>query len=85
MSDLRLAAINGETTIPIGEIGTIADEAYILGSMIESGALNASSALVIAEVDGYVKLICIGPSPTTAEAVGLLELAKARIINGAFQ
>lgn len=82
---LHLAAVNGERTIPIDPGSDIAACARAFADLIDNGEVEADSAIVILDVHGFIEFLSFGPSPSISEALGMLDLAKAKIINGAFR
>ena len=86
MSELRLAAVNGERTIPIG-LNDVALAARGFADAIDSGAVTSRTAILLSvNNDGNLETTWFGSQgPTIAEAIGLLELAKAKIVNGAWR
>lgn len=77
MTELRLAAIDGEATIAVG-LDPIAASAHALGDAIEAGKIAVEKCILVAIVDGMVTYTAWG-GVTLVEATGLLELASRRI------
>lgn len=89
MSDgdhLRLAAVDGEQTIPIDpNANALAEQLRIFADRIEDGTIATERVVAICEVSGRVKTVCVGPLPTIIDIVGLLDLAKQRFLREAFE
>lgn len=77
MTELRLASINGEQTIPIGD-DPVAAWARALADTLEQGKIAVEKAILVAIVDGAVTYTAVG-GVSVMEATGLLELASRRI------
>lgn len=77
MTELRLASINGEPTIPIGFDPVIA-WGRALADSLERGEIVIEKAVLVAIVDGAVTYTACG-GVTVMEATGLLELCSRRI------
>jgi len=57
-----------------------------LANTIESGKLErAETILLVSQSAGMVDFAAIGKCPTIAEALGLLDLAHAKIVRGAWK
>lgn len=77
MTDLRLAAVNGEPTIPIGA-DPVTAWARALAESLEEGKIVIEKCILVAIVDGAVTYAAAG-GVTVMDATGLLELASRRI------
>lgn len=85
MADLRLASVNGESTITIG-FNDVAMAARGFADLLDSGEATAKTAILLTvNEQGNLETTWFGEGPTVAEAIGLLELAKARVIQGAWR
>lgn len=71
--------------VPDSDASTIAAAARAFADLVESGQINAERVIVCTVVDGLAQFTCFGPSPSIIEGIGLLELVKAKIIQGAWQ
>lgn len=78
MTDLRLASIDGVPTIAVGIGGDVLADACEF-----VGLLETAPVLAIAVINGKLCFDIWGRSPTIAEGIGLLELAKSNLIGGA--
>lgn len=70
--------------VPATDAETIAASARAFADLVESGEIEAERVIVCAVIDGLAQFTCFGPSPSIVEGVGLLELVKAKIVQGAF-
>lgn len=52
---------------------------------VEAGDVPAEKVIVVCVVGGMLDLAIFGPSPTIAEGLGLLDLAKAKVIEGSWR
>lgn len=79
MTDLRLASINGEPTIPIGidRDDLMAASFIALGESIVAGKLSIEQAVLVAVVDGCVTYTPFG-HVTLVEASGCSNWPRAR-------
>jgi hypothetical protein len=85
MADLRLASIDGERTITIG-LSDVAIAARGFADALDAGKASARTAILLTVNDeGTLETTWLGQGPTIAEALGLLELAKAKIVQGAWR
>lgn len=78
---LRLVANEGATFTPRDEIVA---SARAFADMVERGDLDCERVILCAVVDGLAQFTCFGPTPSIVEGVGLLELVKAKIIEGSW-
>lgn len=62
----------------------IAAAARGFADAIDAGKINVGRAILIAVIDGKMEFTCFGESPSISEGIGYLELAKAKIIEGAW-
>lgn len=77
MTELRLAAVNGQPTIPVG-VDPVVAWARALADSLEQGTVVVEKCILVAMVDGAVTYTAAG-GVTIMEATGLLELASRRI------
>lgn len=77
MTELRLAAVDGEPTIEVGFDPVVA-WGRALADSLERGDVVIEKAILVAMVDGAVTYTACG-GVTIMEATGLLELASRRI------
>lgn len=78
--------VSNVVRLPGTELADVADAAQGFANAIADGDLRLRQAIIVTvDPDGYVDFACIGEQPGTAEAIGLLELAKARIVAGSFK
>ena len=84
---LRVVVDNGNTVpFPALEAADVAQDARDFALAVESGKIGQiQSALLVLETDNGVETIIWGDNLTVAEAIGVIELAKARFINEAFR
>lgn len=82
---LRVVDSGNIVAFPGGELSDVVAAARGFADAVEGGQLNADRVIVVSVVDGKVEFTVFGQSPTIAEGIGLLELAKARIIEGAWR
>lgn len=82
MTDLRLAAVNGEPIVSIGPLAThdelMAASFITLGEAIIAGKISIEKAVLVAFVDDGLTYQPFGPV-TIVEGVGMLELASRKI------
>lgn len=67
------------------DVNEVVIAARTLADAVESGEVPVESALIVTLVDGCADVTCIGRNLPISEAIGLLELAKAKIIQGAWK
>lgn len=79
MSDLRLAAVDGEQTIEVdpNDDPIIADLNCLIEE-IRSGAENVQKGVVALQVDGRVWYYALGKI-TVVESIGLLQMASRKV------
>lgn len=83
MTDLRLASVDGIATVAIDLGGDVLADALEFIALVESGLVEPQTVFCMAVVDGRLRFDIWGRSPTVAEGIGLLELAKSNLIHGA--
>ena len=81
---LRVVDKGNVVAFPGGELADVVAAARGFADSVESGKINAKQVIVIAVVDGRVDFTVFGPSPTLCEGIGIIELAKAKIIDGSW-
>jgi hypothetical protein len=81
MVSLRLVS---DGFVQEGNSEKIAAEARAFADKVESGELEAERVILVCVIDGLLDLTVFGPSPTIADGIGMLELAKAKIIAGSW-
>lgn len=82
---LRVVDSGNVVAFPGGELSDVVAAARGFADAVESGDLKAEQVIVVSLIDGRVDFTAFGPSPTIAEGIGMLELAKAKIIEGAWR
>jgi len=83
VTELRLAAIDGERTIALRIGSDLLADAHEFVRLLDSADVRPETAMVLAVIDGRLRFDIWGRSPTIAEGIGLLELAKSNLIQGA--
>lgn len=63
----------------------IVAHARAFADAVEAGDVEAEKVIVVCVVGGMLDLAIFGPSPSIAEGIGLLELAKAKVIEGSWR
>jgi len=86
VTDLRLASVDGQPTIAIGPPSAIAAQAQGFADAIAEGRLSLATAVIVTlDADGIVDFACIGEPVRVDQGIGLLELAKARLVAGCWR
>jgi hypothetical protein len=83
VTELRLAAIDGQRTIQIGAIADVLGDAREFVRLLEQAEVQPDTVMCLAVIDGRLRFDIWGRSPTIAEGIGLLELAKSNLLVGA--
>ena len=82
---IRLVDKDNVFNLSVGNLRDIGTAAQGFADAINGGDLDGlETAIVIIKVNGRVDMTVMGESPSIAEGLGLLELAKAKIIAGAW-
>lgn len=86
MTELRLAAVNGEQTIGVGPGSAIAAQAQGFADAIAEGRLELTTAVIVTlDENGCIDFACIGDPVRVDQGIGMLELAKARLVAGCWR
>lgn len=84
--NLRLVAKDNVAALPVANMHDIAAAAQGFADAIADGDLEGLETVVlITKRGGRVDFAVLGESPSIAEGIGLLELAKAKVIAGAWR
>lgn len=81
---LRLVESGKIARLPVGNLREIADAARAFADLVDDG-LSVETAFLVTVIDGELQFTVLGDSPTIAEGLGLLDLAKAKIVAGSWQ
>lgn len=85
MTDIRLASVDGVSTLPV-DLADVATAVRGFADALDDGKATAQSAILLSVNDaGMLDLTWFGKPVTTAEAIGLFELAKAKVVAGAWR
>jgi hypothetical protein len=86
MTELRLACVDGKPTAAIGPTSNIAAEARGFADAINDGRIEAQTAVIVTvDADGVLDFAFIGEPMRVDQGLGLLELAKAKLISGCWR
>lgn len=82
---LRLVDKDNVATLPVANPTNILAAIQGFADAIGDETLNPSTAILITVEDGMVDFAAFGEQPSVATALGLIELAKAKIVAGSWR
>lgn len=82
---LRLVEKDNVATLPVGNLHDICSSLRAMADAIDEGKIGPDVVLLVTRSEGMVDYTALGENVCIAEALGLLDLAHARIVNGAWR
>lgn len=82
---LRLVDKDNVATLPVANPTNILASIRGFADAIDDETLKPSTALLITVEDGLVDFAAFGEQPDVARALGIIELAKAKIVAGSWR
>lgn len=83
---LRVVEKENVTALPVGNLREIVSAAQGFADAVAEGGIALRSAIIVTvDREGLLDIACLGEQPLSSEAVGMLELAKAKIVAGTFR
>lgn len=82
---LRLVDKDNVATLPVANPTNILASIRGFADAIDDETLKPSTALLITVEDGLVDFAAFGDQPDVARALGIIELAKAKIVAGSWR
>ena len=83
---MTLRLVDKDNVCALPTLGGVAASARGFADKLDSGEITARTAmLVVINDEGRLDFTCFGQGVTIAEGLGFLELAKAKVIEGAWR
>lgn len=82
---LRLVDKDNVETLPVANPTNILASIQGFADAIGDETLKPTTAILITVEDGMVDFAAFGEQPDVARAIGIIELAKAKIISGSWR
>lgn len=86
--DSRIHIVDNENVrrLPTGFLPNVAKAVRAFAACLDDGSIKARKAFIVTvDEDGFLDLAAFGEHCGSAEGIGLLELAKAKVVAGTWR